>query len=142
MIPATRKELEKAFRKHLHAIRTVNEQHMNISYKLLLFYAVECGLKVLILKKIIGKTTDNILKHNELGPKLGGSRGHDLKVYLNFLNYPRYKLQNLPCKNGTQASVKDYNQVWRYGIEIENQIVENEVVRELRKIAEWIEGEI
>jgi len=92
MIPARRRELEKAFRKHLHAFRSVNKQQRNISYKLLLFYAVECGLKVLILKKIFGNTTNDILNHRELGPRLKGAGGHDLKVLLHFLHCHSYKL--------------------------------------------------
>lgn len=142
MIPATRKELEKAFRKHLHTFRTVNEQHRNISYKLLLFYAVECGLKVLILKEILGKTTDDIRNHGILGPKLRGAGGHNLKCFLQYLQIHSYKLQNLKCKNGMEASVEKYNQVWRYGIQIDDPDIENEVVRELQKIAEWIERKL
>jgi len=142
MIHATRKELEKAFRKHWYAFRSVKEPHRNMSYKLLLFYAVECGLKVLILKDILGKTTDDIHKHGVLGPKLKGIEGHNLKNYLHYLNNHSYKLQNLKCKNGKEAAVKEYNQVWRYGIELDDQAIENEAVRELERIAEWIEREI
>lgn len=60
---------------------------------------------------------------------------------LSYLNCGQFVLPHLECKNQSQASPRDYNQVWRYGIEVEPD-KEGAIIAELKKIAEWIEGRI
>ncbi len=139
MIPAKRRELVKAFHRHISAFRLIEKTQRTASYQLLLFYGVECGLKALILKEILGNTTDDMLNHNYLGSRIRGDNGHNLKEFLHFLNAPATHLPDLLCKNTHKAPVKQYNQVWRYCIEIEDRECEEKVVAELLRIAKWIE---
>lgn len=140
MLKVKRRELEKMYKTHYQVYLEANaeESSLNYSHYLLLFYAIECGLKALIIKREVRKnTTDALFKHKEYGEKLRQD-GHDIKYMLKILNNNSYrKLRTLQCKNFQGAPPKEYNQVWRYGIETEKEI-ESEIVEELEKIANWI----
>lgn len=140
MIPAKRHELKKIFNAHFSIYQSML-QTRNASHKLLLFYAVECGLKLLILNKIKQDTTVAFSKHTELKGKLNGKNGHDIKYMLKYLGYTQVKLPELQCLNGLTASPSEYNQVWRYGISVDSGI-ENQIEAELCKIISWIERRI
>jgi hypothetical protein len=139
MVDAKRRELEKSFKSHFstYTKRTNSTRNTNKSEKLILFYAIECGLKVMLLKKINRNSTKAFLEHNIYKDKLKGTGGHDLKFLLREINYSNVKFPKLVCNSGDDVEVKDYNQVWRYGIEC-NSSTEAEIERELIKIAEWL----
>ena len=48
MLPFTRREIEKAWRQNLKVSEVENRENPQ---RLLLFYAVECGLKAVIMKR-------------------------------------------------------------------------------------------
>ncbi|WP_435923505.1 hypothetical protein [Paenibacillus sp. DYY-L-2] len=139
MIPAKIHELKKTFFCHSSVYKSATE--IRVSHKLLLFYAVECGLKVLLLKKIRKTTTEAFLEHSELKVRMSGKNGHNIKYMLQFLGYSHFSLPNMECLNEKQASPSEYNQVWRYGIQ-NSQERDNEIEQTLVEIVEWIEGRI
>ncbi|MCL6590725.1 MAG: hypothetical protein K6U80_12310 [Firmicutes bacterium] len=133
MVHAKVKELKDMFNIH-YTFYNTKPGPKNNSHRLLLFYAVECGLKVLILNKIKGHTTEWFTKHVDFKDKFNG---HDIKYMLKYLNYNSFKLPEIKCKNGYCAHSHEYNQVWRYGIEVEYS-AQDQIEKELCKIAEWI----
>lgn len=135
MINAKVQELKKMFNLQYAFYKSTKPK--NNSQRLLLFYAVECGLKVLILNKIKGHTTESFTKHEVLKEKLTGNNGHNIKYMLSFLQCNVFLLPELKCLNGYCAQPKEYNQIWRYGI-VANLEAENQIEKELGKIAEWI----
>ncbi|NQF16368.1 hypothetical protein HPY31_21020 [Brevibacillus sp. HB1.3] len=141
MIHAKIHELKKVFTTHYSISRSVSEPHIKVSHKLLLFYAIECGLKVLLLKKIRGNTTEAFMLHSDLKDKLNGKNGHNIKYILNYLGYGHFFLPNLTCLNGDAASPSEYNQVWRYGIEVDYE-KEKKIIQELLDIVDWINRRI
>jgi len=139
MLHAKRHELKIMFFMHYSIYQSAGS-HTRNSHRLLLFYAVECGLKAMLLKKINGNTTKDLASHNKLN-KLSGKNGHNIKYMLSYLGYSQFTLPELPCKNNLIASCTEYNQVWRYGIEVECD-KESQIEKELSGVAEWIKGRI
>lgn len=127
LIHAKKRELRKAFEAH-HRLYNSKNSTSTLSEKLLLFYAVECGLKYLILDENKKNSTRDFEKIRETGTGrlvselLMGTNGHDINRLLNILKN-RLKIPQLPTKvkdqNGRTISSepKDFNQLWRYGIE-------------------------
>lgn len=140
MIHAKTHELKKMFNQHYSCYNS-NVLSATNSKRLLLFYAVECGLKALILEKIGGRTTEYFNKYAPLKGKLDGKKGHDIKEMLHFLGYAPIKLPDLPCKTGDKASATEYNQIWRYGISVDEG-TEVQIETELKKIVKWINGRV
>jgi hypothetical protein len=139
MINAKRAELEKMFYVHYSVFRA-NTEAKNKAHRLLLFYAVECGLKYLILSREGANTTAYFEQHIRLS-FLKGKNGHDIKYMLNYLNYPDIVLPDLHCSNNQIAKAQDYNQVWRYGIMVDLS-KEKEIEEKLTGVAKWIDMNI
>jgi hypothetical protein len=139
MIHAKSHELKNMFKQHYSIYKEVYP-HCKNSHKLLLFYAVECGLKCLALQHIKRSSTKYFEQDAKLC-KLSGKRGHSIKDLLKFLGVGHFKLTDLYCMNGSKADSSEYNQVWRYGIEVES-VSESKNEAELAKIAQWIERRI
>jgi len=140
MLNASKREFTSAFKKHIHVFKSVQPPHINHTYKLILFYAIECGLKSIVLDRINGNGIEDLLSHQPLG--LGrGTDGHNIKRLLQFLNYP-CRLPHMICMSNINRNKNvpphEYNQVWRYGIRVDPAI-EEQVVTELKDIANWIE---
>ena len=104
---------------------------------LILFYSVECGLKSLILKKI-GKNTYEDLKCYY---KLNGKKvpGHDLKAMTKEVGIETiFPLKKIQLKSGGFVLPGKYNELWRYGADIENTEEEQGEEKTLVRIAEWL----
>ena len=112
MIHAEISHLENSFRRH-----NQNGLPTAESRKLLLFYAVECGLKALVLRGRKGRSTEDF-KAGELR-----TSGHDLQHWAKELKMPathfgrwttfgiQGKVERLPASRAHEA--------WRYGIDIQ-----------------------
>ena len=136
-IPITRRELERAWR---NARSAANINEPTNAHRLLLFYAVECGLKAVYLKQRRTEILDNTIIE-----KLG----HNLNKALDevqagkSLHLPD-NLKISPYKNDTDAKSRkchtsQINQVWRYGAKFQ---APNDATLEqqLITIAKWIES--
>ena len=141
MINIKKHELKNSFKEHYSIANVAPPSKKKYSHKLLLFYAVECGLKVLIITKISGSTTKDIYNNTKIGPLLNGKSGHNLVVMTKFLGISQFKFPGIDCKNGDVAGCDSYNQLWRYGAECDSN-KEDEVVKELEKLATYIKGRI
>lgn len=134
MIPAGLSQLRSAFKQHAD----VANSDTSTSHNLLKFYAVECGLKAIYLKRNNLRTTDQISDD-----KIRGS--HNLAVLIKELRLPAsvtgtnsdFRLQ----KDKSSWSVDQLHQVWRYGIEVETED-ETKIVRWLNKLNGWVKENI
>ncbi len=112
MIPAGCTELRKAFLNHTRVSNTGNE----VSHHLLFFYALECGLKSVYLKRN-GIHNTNQIPDNAL------QNSHDLFLFIKELKLPAQTAGASPIsfrlqRDGTALPIKTAHEVWRYGIMI------------------------
>ena len=130
MIPAGFSELRRAFWQHSH----VAENGTSTAHYLLLFYAVECGLKAVYLQR---KKFNSIEKIRD--EKLRAS--HDLARWVKELRLPARITGAIPTfrleRDGSSWSVDQAHQAWRYGVGL---VIGNEktLVSWLRQIHGWI----
>lgn len=150
MIQFTQREILRAWRENRKAYQNAKEPKLN-AHRLLLFYAVECGLKAVLMKR-----KNKYLSDNEIS-----SFGHDLRALLSELHVNTQKLQlsgklfNKECSIYLKPILKqrskdepkrvcrseEINQIWRYGHQFEphSNIQDQELELELNRIASWIE---
>ncbi|HID99895.1 MAG TPA: hypothetical protein EYP59_06360 [Thiotrichaceae bacterium] len=142
-IPFTAREMKRAWDQNLHAISQVKEQYRTNAHRLLLFYAVECGLKVLIMKDKKQSRTDglnpDILTHdiNKLLKELR-AKGD---LILNRTQMEPIKKSDRKSKDTRTVEPKYFNQMWRYGGK-SNGLSDKEIEEKLFKIVEWIKLEL
>lgn len=143
-IPFTDRELTRAWR-DLSSV--VNSQPIGIPknpHRLLLFYAVECGLKAIWLKRQ-GRTLFDGADIKQTG--------HDLREVLKALNVGSAlslpKTFRLPDALHSQTkaplprngSIGDLHQVWRYGGQCDAP-TDQDCEQQLQKVLTWIQGEL
>ncbi|MBD2295853.1 hypothetical protein H6G06_20845 [Anabaena sphaerica FACHB-251] len=144
MVPASIHELKTAFQIHLGIIKA--QEHQSISSHLLIFYAVECGLKRIWLIRRGLKGTDEIHDQTMLTKD-----GHNLGRWVKELRLPATIIGKYPdydkiprfhlAKDGSIHDLKQSHQVWRYGIEIKPED-ESNLVEWLKSVCSWIEENI
>jgi hypothetical protein len=140
MIPFTRRELIRAWSCARIASQAVPRTD---AHRLLLFYAVECGLKATYLRQVNAEVIDELLGKQHL---------HDLNSLMTQLRMPKeyflpesLELQPIRRSDGSQqvrnAAVGALNQIWRYGGALGD--ASNALLEEkLEKICNWIAKEI
>jgi hypothetical protein len=144
MIPAGVSELRQAFHSHLGAF----PQTTGISSHLLLFYAAECGMKSIWLRRNRLRTTDDIAE-----PTLLSRDGHNLDRWRKELKIPASQLpfttqtenKKIPTfhleRGGSSLDVEKAHQAWRYGIRLKPQD-EKDLVEWLKNLCNWIKENI
>ncbi|PXL72906.1 hypothetical protein DMS68_11365 [Klebsiella variicola] len=139
-MPFTNRELVRAWRSSLDVSKS--EQRTN-PHRLLLFYAIECGLKATYLKQINKTVIDSDIAQqfshdiNKLCEKLSINSSFMLPQSL------RMKDCKVDSKDVTRTcSPSEINQIWRYGGTLDG--VENDIFLEgkLEKLNEIIEKEL
>lgn len=135
ILPAGVSELRQAFFHHL----TVSEQTKGISSHLLLFYAAECGIKSIWLRRNNLKTINDIAD-----PTLISQDGHnldrwikELKISARVKNAPHFRL----ASGGSSLDVEKAHQAWRYNIRMNPQD-EKVLVEWLESLCAWIKENI
>lgn len=141
-IPFTARELQRAWRE-LSAIATPSAGVARKNpHRLLLFYAVECGLKAVWLKR----QNRNLFDCDDIDDKGHNLRQliKDLRVGANLSLPENLKLQPV-IRNGDDqprnGGISILHQVWRYGgecISPTDQCCEDQ----LQQIMNWIQGEL
>jgi hypothetical protein len=136
MITAGWSELRRAFRQHARTAKNDD----STSHYLLLFYAVECGLKSVYLRRwhppggTMASISDERLRIS-----------HDLALWVKELRLPASIAgtnSNFRLKRDRSSwSVDKAHQAWRYGIVIEVQD-EQSLVHWLHNIRTWVEENI
>ncbi len=141
MIIFTRREIEKAWRNNLSVYD--NGLKKTNAHRLMLFYAVECGLKAAIMRRKTKEITDHTI--TEIGHNINKLL-HELRV--SHLNLPRQiKLQDIQGQLGQQqrnCQSEEINQIWRYGhlFNKKQDTTDYDLEKKLLKIVEWIEQEL
>ncbi len=140
-IPFTDREMQKAWRDNKLA---ADKNPRTNAHRLLLFYAVECGLKAILMKRQDKNCSDECeeisrAKHN-INKLLDCLKsGEELKLPSELIMKPikRQKTKNEERK----LNPGEINQMWRYG-GVSTRINDDEIEKKLTKIAVWIEGEL
>ena len=135
MIPAGPGELKKAFRHHKNS----SEGCTASSSYLLLFYAVECGLKSVYLHDKRLNTTDDI-------SDTALRQSHDLSKWAKALRLPVSMTGantsfHLNRDRQQLWEIRSAHEAWRYGVGID-QKDEIQLINWLKQIAQWIEVNI
>lgn len=128
MISVTLREIEKSFRRHRNIVDSVNAP--SATHRMVLFYAVECGLKAVYMRRNRLKRTD--------GPVT--DFGHRLTDLLASLRCT-HKLPNAVGNDGRQIASKSLHEVWRYGKALEGRR-ELSCEKSLKNIVLWINSEL
>lgn len=144
MIPFSRRELTRAWDGAACAAQVCPRSN---AHRLLLFYAVECGLKAAYLKRQNMDVWDGSL----LDSKTGRPFMHDVNGILDEckagLTLPKHlELSPLTVKNSGQSVPRhcgagDLNQVWRYGGHLQKP-TDTDVEILLFAIHKWITKEL
>lgn len=135
----TLREIQNAWSNHFIAY---HEQSIKTnSHRLMLFYAVECGLKAIIMKKERVQTTNSNLKTVNNNITYFSHNINQLLTKLNVNDLNLYLPQEITLeelKGGQTRSCRQdqINQMWRYGYR-QNEIDQN-LENILLRIAEFI----
>lgn len=140
----TREEFHHSFFKHLQVYRSA-QTGTGPSHWLLLAYAVECGLKVVIMKNENMFSTEEFSSQS-LKSLVTGQDGHNLERLATHAGFTSNILKkNIRCKPVTtrqrNACSRDLHIVWRYGVSTEP-TDEKPMIQELERIANWVEVEL
>lgn len=142
MIQFTLREIQKAWRENLSA--SACKTPRTNPHRLLLFYAVECGLKAILMRRQQKDCTDASI----------AEFGHDINKLLDALGArgslrlpTQIRLKDIKIQGSShQRSLtsEQINQLWRYGHSFQNssQIQDKDLESTLFQIAEWIKGEL
>jgi hypothetical protein len=151
-IPFTNREMQRAWRENLIASAAFIQVKRNNAHRLLLFYAIECGLKSVLMKRKsvtctnhcdeIGEAQHDI---NKLLDALGA--GNQLKLPSQLSMAP---IKDKSSKDERKLESGKINQMWRYGGKIEETtdrdgtLIKNDADLEqyLIKISDWIKQEL
>ncbi len=143
-IPFTDRELERAWRENLSASGQTKRSN---AHRLLLFYAVECGLKAVVMRKggIRSGRTDYFSEITEAQ--------HDINKLLDWLSVNkrlRLPRQIRMCdvadvrriKEKRELNTGQINQMWRYGGRSFGAVTDEDLEKQLLLISEWIKREL
>lgn len=126
-IPAGTTELRSAFWQHVRKDPA--------SGHLLLFYAVECGLKSVYLRR------NRLQRTDQIPPELQ-EKGHDLARWVKELRLPAAIVQAgvefRLTRDGSRYRIEMAHQAWRYGVAMEEDD-EAMLLEYLRNIQNWIQ---
>ncbi len=143
-IPFTDRELERAWRENLSASGRAERSN---ALRLLLFYAVECGLKAIIMKRC-GRRNCRTDYFSDIA-----EAQHDINKLLDSLSVDgRLRLPRTiqMCdlvdsrnnKEGRELKTGQINQMWRYGGRSVGAFNDDSLEKKLLLISEWIKREL
>jgi hypothetical protein len=134
MVHAGISELRKSFRRHRRT-----DLPQGPSRNLLLFYAVECGLKATWMDKT------RLLNTDQIDLDLLKSYGHDLMFWAKKLNVPATVIQGgqqFRSRNKKkQYDLRKAHEAWRYGVEVDP-TDEQQVAACLERVWQWAREEL
>lgn len=142
-ISFTDQELRRAWRQLKKTSIPHKDSKRENAHRLLLFYAVECGLKAVWLKRTSQTLfTDDDVKQtgHDLAKILTRLRaGHRVKLPHNIQLAPVRASDGTPSQRN--ASLESLHQVWRYGGTSQNPTDEH-CEEQLEQVVNWINGEL
>ena len=132
MLDVSRRELQRAYRIHFNNYKALQENILEMnSCLLLLFYAVECGLKAVWCKRHRVETTSSAGSTFE-------SFRHDISLILGDLRSGITLTRTMEYKSG-RINLEKFHECWRYGGKINN---EETIQKELENVCFWIGREL
>lgn len=139
MIHVSQKNLDKSYR---HLMQECGKNSPGTNAKMLLFiYAVECGIKALLLKRKNIKDTFKIPEDQR-----SGSLTHDLRGLLAKLHSPHRLPENFQfltrSKIPETVPLTDLHQALRYGGTFINSKEKSKLEGKLQKIDSWLQEEL
>lgn len=146
-IPFTYREMVNAWRENLSASQKIPRTN---AHRLLLFYAVECGLKAMLMKNQEHKRTDLCTdiaecQHNinKLLDCLGAGGSLSLpEIFIKEILDTRNNKEERKFNSG------QINQIWRYGGKVISTVTQEQkgsdedIEKKLLAISKWIAGAI
>ena len=137
MIEITDREMERAYRDHKNSSKSLKSD--SFSGLTCLFYAVECGLKSVLMKRQHKITTENV-----------EGFGHNLNKMLDALRCEKrlrlpdnIALESLKRpQRQRNACQGELNQVWRYGVMLRDPDQLIDLTSKLEQICSWIKEEL
>ena len=141
-IPFTDREMERAWRENLSASERPVRSN---AFRLLLFYAVECGLKAILMRRFGVQRTDDIPQIMQAQHNI--NRLMDELSVEGTLRLPNsIRICNLPVSNNTRRqrtiNIGQINQMWRYGGFSTGDITDEILEEKLLRISDWIKREL
>lgn len=150
VVTFTDREMQRAWQSNLQA--STHSARSN-AHRLLLFYAIECGLKAVLMKRRAITCTNHCREFSEVQ--------HDINKLLDILSAGQaLKLPNQfnMCPVNDKGSKQDrklnpgkINQMWRYGGKVIEKLddsgstigfTDEDIEQYLIKISTWIQGEL
>lgn len=139
-IPFTDRELKRAWRELSTIATPVDGSLCTNPHRLMLFYAVECGLKAVWLKR----QSRNLFNRMDID-----RTGHNLRLVLKELNVGAVlslpeNLELGPVNKGKELRKGDISilhQAWRYGGKCVAP-TDDQCEHQLRQVLNWIQGEL
>lgn len=132
------RDLERSFRYHTAAADQLGGK--SVQAYLLLFYAVECGLKCIALRRSGRQSTEDL-------PTDAGEASHDLRELAKHLRIPPGLTQDAAyptCKRQApdkpDVSLKRWHEAWRYGAILKLKD-ENIAIATLNSLRQWCDEE-
>lgn len=140
MLNTTRNEFKKSFNAHFNLyVESEGTSSLN-TRRLMIFYCVECGLKNLLLKQIGKNTYEDLQQYKDSIHK--DVAGHNLKELTKEIGIESaYPLKSIKLKKGS-VQPRQYNELWRYGVTVENEEDAQREEKTLYDIALWIKQRI
>lgn len=138
MIDVTAREFRVSFKKHYHCYQEI--KGYDRTKRLILFYAVECGLKCRLLKRTDLNSYLELLEIDEMGDLKND--GHNIKLLLNKNDIFKFHIGSIHTLNGRECiQSNQFNQLWRYGVAADF-VEEKDAETVFEKIAKWLDEEI
>lgn len=139
MLNFSLKEVNKAWNENFRASDVSPRKN---AHRLLLFYAVETGLKAFYMKK------NGINQTKDLEGKKGQKTNeriltHNLETLLKELGASStlYLPNNIKMSNNRSLNCSEINEMWRYGGK-SNDPTDQEIEQKLEKINQWLKQEL
>lgn len=146
----TDREMQRAWQTNLQA--SMHSARSN-AHRLLLFYAIECGLKAVLMKRRSATCTNHCREFSEAQ--------HDINKLLDILSagqalklpnqFNMSSVNDKGSKHERKLDPGKINQMWRYGGKVIEKIDNNggttdfadeDIEQHLINISQWIEGEL
>lgn len=131
------RDLERSFRAHAAAA----DQLTGVQSHLLLFYAVECGMKGVAVRGVNGKSTRNL-------PAEAAAAGHNLRSLAKHLKLPprlsadaAYPSCERQAARQPRVGLKQWHEAWRYGAMLKPKD-ENIAIATLSSLRQWCDERI
>ena len=127
-------DFRKSYIQHYRAYKETDMMNSPDTRRLVLVYAVECGLKYWVMRKYNLRDFESLKEF-----KKGIYSTHDIKELSKEVEIEsKFPLKNIRLQKGGVVEAKRYHEMWRYGIQPEDESQVTDAEKMLRGMAEWL----